>query len=111
MLENDLKPDFSKIADPETGINLLPAIVQETLTRRVLMLGFMNEEAFARTLEIGKVTFWSRTRRELWTKGETSGNFLSVVSMQLDCDNDTLLIEANPVGETCHRPEKWSCFD
>ncbi len=111
MRESELKPDFLKIADPETGINLLPAIVQETITGKVLMLGFMNEEAFAKTLEIGKVTFWSRTRRKLWTKGETSGNFLRVLSMQLDCDNDTLLIEANPVGETCHIPGKWSCFD
>lgn len=111
MRENELKPDFSKLIDPESGMGLLPAVVQERETRKVLMVGFMNQMAFDKTLEIGKVTFWSRTRGELWTKEETSGNFSSVVSMQLDCDSDTLLIEANPVGETCHRPGKWSCFD
>ena len=81
---------------------LIPAIIQDNTTGKVLMLGFMNEEAFAKTQEIGKVTFYSRTRQCLWTKGETSGNFLKVVSIKEDCDNDTLLIKVNPVGPVCH---------
>ena len=81
---------------------LIPAIIQDNTTGKVLMLGFMNEEAFAKTQEIGKVTFYSRTRQCLWTKGETSGNFLNVVSIKEDCDNDTLLIKVNPVGPVCH---------
>lgn len=81
---------------------LVPAIVQDAQTLRVLMLGFMNEEAYNRTVETGKVTFWSRSRNTLWTKGETSGNFLHVVEILNDCDQDTLLIKARPDGPTCH---------
>lgn len=107
----ELKPDFSKIADPETGMGLLPAVVQDNQDLVILMVGFMNREAYQKTLETGKVTFWSRSRRTLWTKGETSGNYLGVVSMQLDCDDDTLLIKAQAFGPTCHRPGMRSCFD
>jgi phosphoribosyl-ATP pyrophosphohydrolase/phosphoribosyl-AMP cyclohydrolase len=82
---------------------LVPAIVQDAETKNVLMLGYMNQEAYAKTLETQKVTFWSRSRQTLWTKGETSGNYLNVVSIQVDCDNDTLLIKAHPDGPTCHK--------
>lgn len=88
--------DFSKMN------GLVPAIIQDDKTLKVLMLGFMNEEAYNKTVETGKVTFWSRSKNRLWTKGETSGNFLNVVSIQNDCDNDTLLIKVNPVGPVCH---------
>ena len=81
---------------------LVPAIVQDAKTLKVLMLGFMNEEALKTTESTGKVTFWSRTRQCLWTKGETSGNYLNVVDILIDCDNDTLLIKADPVGPVCH---------
>jgi phosphoribosyl-ATP pyrophosphohydrolase/phosphoribosyl-AMP cyclohydrolase len=81
---------------------LIPAIVQDAQTNVVLMLGFMNEEAYQATVESGKVTFYSRTKQRLWTKGETSGNFLNVVKILPDCDSDTLLIKANPVGPVCH---------
>ena len=80
---------------------LVPAIVQDNVTRKVLMLGFMNKEAYDKTVETGKVTFWSRTRNCLWTKGETSGNFLNVKEILLDCDQDTLLIKARPDGPVC----------
>ena len=92
-----MQPDFSKYAD-----GLMPAIVQDADSRVVLMLGFMNEAAFIQTKESGKVTFYSRSKGRLWTKGEESGNFLHLVDMKLDCDNDTLLIKANPVGPVCH---------
>lgn len=82
--------------------NLLPAVIQDNSTAKVLMLGFMNREAYEKTVEIGKVTFFSRTKNRLWTKGEESGNFLNVVSIQADCDQDTLLIKVNPVGPVCH---------
>ena len=81
---------------------LVPAIVQDNVTRKVLMLGFMNKEAYDKTVKTGKVTFWSRTRNCLWTKGETSGNFLNVKEILLDCDKDTLLIKARPDGPVCH---------
>ena len=81
---------------------LVPAIIQDNVTRKVLMLGFMNKEAYDKTVETGKVTFWSRTRNCLWTKGETSGNFLNVKEILLDCDQDTLLIKARPEGPVCH---------
>ncbi len=81
---------------------LVPAIIQDAKTAVVLMLGYMNEEAFAKTKESGKVTFFSRTKNRIWTKGEESGNFLNVIDIKIDCDNDTLLIKANPVGPTCH---------
>lgn len=81
---------------------LVPSIIQDAVTQKVLMLGFMNEEAYQKTVETGKVTFWSRSRNTLWTKGETSGNFLNVVEILNDCDQDTLLIKARPDGPTCH---------
>ena len=89
---------------------LLPVIVQDDVTLRVLMLGYMNREAFERTQAEGRVTFYSRTRQALWTKGETSGNYLLVKDMYVDCDGDTLLIKATPIGPTCHRGTA-SCFD
>ena len=81
---------------------LVPAIIQDDKTLKVLMLGFMNKEAYEKTIETGKVTFWSRTKQTLWTKGETSGNYLNVVSIASDCDQDTLLIKVNPTGPVCH---------
>ena len=81
---------------------LVPAIIQDGRTQKVLMLGFMNEEAYNKTVETGKVTFWSRSRNCLWTKGETSGNFLNVVEILNDCDQDTLLVKVHPDGPTCH---------
>ena len=81
---------------------LVPAIIQDNYTQKVLMLGFMNEEAYNKTVETGKVTFFSRTKNRLWTKGEESGNFLHVVSIAADRDNDTLLIKVNPAGPVCH---------
>ena len=89
---------------------LLPVIVQDDVTLRVLMLGYMNREAFERTQAEGRVTFYSRTRQTLWTKGKTSGNYLLVKDMYVDCDGDTLLIKATPIGPTCHRGTT-SCFD
>ena len=88
--------DFEKMG------GLVPAIIQDAVTRKVLMLGFMNEEAYQKTLDTKHVTFWSRSRNTLWTKGETSGNFLNLVDIKIDCDNDTLLVQANPDGPTCH---------
>ncbi len=81
---------------------LVPAIVQDATTLRVLMLGYMNEEAYNKTIETKLVTFWSRSRKALWTKGETSGNFLHLVDIKADCDHDALLVKANPDGPTCH---------
>ncbi|MEH6407611.1 MAG: bifunctional phosphoribosyl-AMP cyclohydrolase/phosphoribosyl-ATP diphosphatase HisIE [Leeuwenhoekiella sp.] len=81
---------------------LVPAIIQDAKTKNVLMLGYMNEEAFLKTNELKKVTFYSRSKQRLWTKGEESGNFLNLVSISNDCDNDTLLITVNPEGPTCH---------
>lgn len=91
-----MKLDFEKMG------GLIPAIVQDNHTNKVLMLGFMNEEAYETTRETGKVTFFSRTKNRIWTKGETSGNTLQVVSVLVDCDNDTLLIKAIPAGPVCH---------
>jgi len=102
--------NFSDFDLSKTGDGLLPAIIQDACTLKVLMMGYMNEEAFNRTVETGRVTFWSRTRGQLWTKGETSGNFLHVVELYRDCDSDTLLIKALPDGPTCHRGTV-SCFD
>jgi phosphoribosyl-ATP pyrophosphohydrolase len=97
--------NLSKNAD-----GLLPAIIQDATTLKVLMLGYMNREAFEKTVAEGVVTFWSRGRNCLWTKGETSGNFLHVEEMLMDCDADTLLVRARPDGPTCHRGTP-SCFD
>lgn len=88
--------DFNKMN------GLVPAIIQDANTQKVLMLGYMNEEAYEKTVETGKVTFFSRTKNRLWTKGESSGNFLEVVSIKNDCDNDTLLIQVHPTGPVCH---------
>ncbi len=85
------------------GNGLVPAIIQDDTTNKVLMLGFMNQEAYEKTKAERKVTFYSRTKERLWTKGEESGNFLNVVSMAIDCDDDTLLIKVNPVGPVCHK--------
>ncbi len=82
---------------------LVPAIIQDSVTQNVLMLGFMNEEAFKKTIATKRVTFYSRTRNCIWTKGETSGNYLELVSMKPDCDNDTLLVRVIPHGPTCHK--------
>ena len=101
---------FSDFNLDKTGDGLLPVIVQDACTLKVLMLGYMNEEAFGKSVETGLVTFWSRTRQALWTKGETSGNYLHVVDMWADCDGDTLLIKARPDGPTCHRGTT-ACFD
>ena len=90
--------NFAKYAD-----GLIPAIVQDADTRVVLMLGFMNKEAFDKTMATKKVTFYSRSRQTLWTKGETSGYFLNLVDIKIDCDNDTLLVKAHPIGPTCHK--------
>lgn len=103
MTFNDF--DLSKNAG-----GLLPVIVQDNTSLKVLMLGYMNREAFEKTLAEGKVTFWSRSRECLWTKGETSGNYLHVVEVLKDCDSDTLLVRARPDGPTCHRGTP-SCFD
>lgn len=89
--------DFEKMG------GLVPAIIQDAKTKTVLMLGYMNEEAYEKTRNTGKVTFWSRSRNCLWTKGETSGNFLQLVDIMVDCDNDTLLVKVNPCGPTCHK--------
>lgn len=101
---------FSELNLSKTGDGLLPVIVQDSVTLKVLMLGYMNEEAYNRTLSEGKVCFWSRTRQQLWLKGETSGHYLLVQDCYLDCDEDTLLIKAKPVGPTCHRGTT-ACFD
>ncbi len=90
--------DFNKNID-----GLVPAIIQDASTKNVLMLGYMNDSALQKTRETGKVTFYSRTKKRLWTKGEESGNFLELQNIKIDCDNDTLLITVNPNGPTCHK--------
>jgi len=97
-----LQPDFSK--------GLIPAIIQDAQTRKVLMLGYMNEEAYMKTLAEKRVTFFSRSKNRLWTKGETSENYLDVVDVAVDCDQDTILIQANPAGPTCHTGAD-TCFN
>lgn len=97
--------DFNKNSD-----GLVPAIIQDFVTRQVLMLGYMNKEAYEKTVETGKATFFSRTKNRLWTKGEESGNFLNIISIKNDCDNDTLLIKVKPVGPTCHKGTD-TCWD
>lgn len=100
-----MKIDFEKYAD-----GLVPAIIQDAETQKVLMLGFMNSESFEITQKTGKITFFSRSRQKLWTKGETSGNFLEVKEILLDCDADTLLIKAKPFGVVCHTGAD-TCFN
>jgi phosphoribosyl-ATP pyrophosphohydrolase/phosphoribosyl-AMP cyclohydrolase len=96
--------NFDKLSD-----GLVPAIIQDAATNKVLMLGFMNQEAIDITIATKKVTFFSRTKQRIWTKGETSGNFLHLVSLAIDCDNDTLLIKVNPTGVVCHTGDD-TCF-
>ena len=93
-----MKIDFNKNKD-----GLVPAIIQDNTTKKVLMLGYMNEEAYQKTIDTKKVTFYSRSKQRLWTKGEESGNFLNLIDIKIDCDNDTLLIWVNPEGPTCHK--------
>ena len=100
----EMNLDFEKMN------GLIPAIIQDAVTQKVLMLGFMNQEAYQKTLDTKLVTFYSRTRNKLWTKGEESGNFLDVVEILPDCDNDTLLIKARPRGPVCHTGHD-TCFD
>lgn len=100
----DININFSKLN------GLVPAIVQDARTNKVLMLGFMNEEAYKKTLQDKRVTFYSRSKQRLWTKGETSGNFLELVDILLDCDQDTLLVKANPKGPACHTGAD-TCFN
>jgi phosphoribosyl-AMP cyclohydrolase / phosphoribosyl-ATP pyrophosphohydrolase len=99
--------DISKVKFDDKG--LVPCIVQDVATRVILMLGYMNSESIQKTIESKRVTFFSRSKNRLWTKGETSGNFLDVKDILIDCDNDTLLIEANPVGPVCHTGSD-TCF-
>lgn len=104
-IKNQITPNFSKSTD-----QLIPAIVQDEQTKEILMLGYMNEEAYLQTMESKKVTFYSRSRKQLWVKGETSGNYLTLKSISIDCDNDTLLVKALPCGPTCHTGN-YSCFN
>ncbi len=100
---NNLNIDFDKVD------GLVPAIIQDEVTGAVLMLGYMNQESLDLTISTQKVTFYSRTKQRLWTKGETSGNFLMLKSIKFDCDNDTLLVRVNPVGSVCHKGDD-TCF-
>lgn len=101
---------FDELNLEKCADGLLPVVVQDAATLKVLMLGYMNREAYEKTLAEGRVTFYSRSRQSLWTKGETSGHYLMVESMYIDCDKDTLLVKATPIGPTCHRGTT-SCFD
>lgn len=107
---NDTNLTFDSFNLTKNADGLLPVIIQDSVTLKVLMLGYMNREAFNLTVKTGNVIFYSRTRQTLWTKGETSGHFLKAVEMYADCDSDTLLIKAVPIGPTCHRGTT-SCFD
>ncbi len=100
---------FEELSLDKQADGLIPVIIQDNDTLEVLMLGYMNKEAFDKSLAQGRVTFYSRTRQTLWTKGETSGNYLNIVEMRDDCDHDTLLIRVNPIGPTCHTGAR-SCF-
>ncbi len=104
-----MRPDELDGLAWEKQQGLLPAIVQDASNGRVLMLGYMNREALSATLASGRVTFYSRSKQRLWTKGETSGNFLALVDVTMDCDRDTLLVQASPAGDTCHL-QRPSCF-
>lgn len=101
---------FDELNLEKCADGLLPVVVQDAATLKVLMLGYMNREAYEKTLAEGRVTFYSRSRQSLWTKGETSGHYLMAESMYVDCDKDTLLVKATPIGPTCHRGTT-SCFD
>lgn len=102
-------PDFSRLDAAKNGDGLIPAIIQDNTTLRVLMLGYMNREAFEKSVETGRVTFYSRSRQCLWTKGETSGNYFDLVSIRCDCDSDTLLVRVDAHGPACHNGTV-SCF-
>lgn len=104
-----MKAEIEKLDFNKNNDGLIPVIVQDDRTLQVLMLGYMNREAYEKSLEEGKVTFYSRTKQRLWTKGESSGNFLLIRSVATDCDQDTLLVRAEPIGPTCHTGNK-SCF-
>ena len=104
-----MTPDDLVALDWNKGAGLLPAIVQHARTGRVLMLGYMNEDALRETLRQGRVVFYSRSRECLWTKGETSGHYLNLVDVSTDCDSDALLVLADPIGPTCHKGTE-SCF-
>ena len=108
MIDNNM--NFSDFNVNKNSDGLLTCVVQDAATLKVLMVGYMNEEAFNKTIKTGKATFFSRSRQCLWTKGETSGNFIEVVGMYPDCDSDTLLLMGKPVGPVCHR-NTTSCFD
>ena len=103
---NSTYPQWETFDTSKLPNQLVPAIIQDSTTLQVLMLGYMNEEAYTKTISEGKVTFYSRTRQALWTKGETSGHYLELVSISIDCDKDTLLIRAIPHGPTCHTGSK-----
>lgn len=107
---NFRKEDIDTIDFTKDPGGLVPAVIQDAVTRRVLMLGYMNRESLEKTLDLGLVTFYSRSRNELWTKGETSGNYLKLRDIIADCDQDTLLVEAVPVGPVCHTGSD-TCFD
>ena len=102
--------DFTELDSKKNSDGLVPVVIQDARTLKVLMLGYMNEEAYNKSVSEGKVTFFSRTKNRLWTKGETSGNFLFIKDIYKDCDDDTLLIKVEPVGDVCHRGTV-SCFD
>lgn len=105
-----MRLDFSRLID-SSGMEILPAVIVEDSRKIHLMVGFMNREAFAKTIELGEIVFWSRSRRELWYKGATSGNKLLVKTCIVDCDQDTLLFLVDPLGPVCHRVGKYSCFE
>ena len=108
MVAGQQYPDWGS-ADWDKGDGLLPAIIQDAATGQILMLGYMNRESAEVTVKTGKVTFYSRSKQRLWTKGETSGNTLGFVSASLDCDRDTILVQANPAGPACHTGAR-TCF-
>ena len=101
--------DIDKVEFNKSSDGLIPAIVQDAVSLNVLMLGYMNRESVLKTIEERRVCFYSRSKKRLWTKGESSGNFLTVVDLSLDCDRDTLLIKVNPNGPVCHNGT-YSCF-
>ena len=105
----ELDPDLAARLKPDSN-GLITAVVQDAASKDVLMVGWMNAEALRRTLDTKRATFWSRSRQDYWTKGETSGNFLDVTEVRLDCDGDTLLVLAEPAGPTCHTGAR-TCFD
>jgi len=100
--------DLTKVTFDQSG--LVPAIIQDAGSGKVLMLGYMNSQTLQISMDTKRATFWSRSRSAVWVKGETSGNFLEIVKIELDCDSDALLIQVNPVGPTCHTGTT-SCFD